>query len=70
MCLIQSPCTVDEKGRVYVCCQPRGGKWRIWTFVSNTMWIPDDVGLSSVEEKSEFLKRELLQGSSACLAAD
>lgn len=54
-------CTVDEKGRVYVAATTRR-KVADLDIREHTMWIPDDVGLSSVEEKREFLKRELAPG--------
>jgi putative membrane-bound dehydrogenase-like protein len=54
-------CTVDEKGRVYVAATTRR-KGADLDIREHQMWIPDDVGLSSVEEKREFLKRELAPG--------
>ncbi len=54
-------CTVDENGRVYVAATTRR-KVADLDIREHTMWIPDDVGLSSVEEKREFLKRELAPG--------
>jgi putative membrane-bound dehydrogenase-like protein len=54
-------CTVDEKGRVYVAATTRR-KGADLDIREHPMWIPDDVGLSSVEEKREFLKRELAPG--------
>ncbi|GEP45930.1 PVC-type heme-binding CxxCH protein [Brevifollis gellanilyticus] len=54
-------CTVDEKGRVYVAATTRR-KAADLDIREHPMWIPDDVGLSSVEEKREFLKRELAPG--------
>ncbi len=54
-------CTVDEKGRVYVTSTTRR-KVADLDIREHPMWIPDDVGLSSVEEKSAFLKRELAPG--------
>ena len=54
-------CTVDEKGRVYVAATTRR-KGADLDIREHPMWIADDVGLSSVEEKREFLKRELTPG--------
>lgn len=54
-------CTVDEKGRVYVAATTRR-KGADLDIREHPMWIADDVGLSSVEEKREFLKRELAPG--------
>jgi putative membrane-bound dehydrogenase-like protein len=54
-------CTVDEKGRVYVAATTRR-KAADLDIREHPMWITDDVGLSSVEEKREFLKRELAPG--------
>jgi putative membrane-bound dehydrogenase-like protein len=54
-------CTVDEKGRVYVAATTRR-KGADLDIREHAMWIADDVGLSSVEEKREFLKRELTPG--------
>lgn len=54
-------CTVDEKGRVYVAATTRRKAGDL-DIREHPMWIPDDVGLSSVEEKREFLKRELAPG--------
>jgi putative membrane-bound dehydrogenase-like protein len=52
---------VDEKGRVYVAATTRR-KVADLDIREHQIWIPDDVGLSSVEEKREFLKRELAPG--------
>lgn len=52
---------MDEKGRVYVAATTRR-KVADLDIREHPMWIPDDVGLSSVEEKREFLKRELAPG--------
>ena len=54
-------CTVDEKGRVYVSATTRR-KVADLDIREHSMWIADDVGLTSVEAKSEFLKRELAPG--------
>lgn len=54
-------CTVDEKGRVYVAATTRR-KAADLDIREHPMWIADDVGLGSVEEKREFLKRELAPG--------
>ncbi len=54
-------CTVDEKGRVYVSATTRR-KVADLDIREHPMWIADDVGLTSVEAKSEFLKRELAPG--------
>jgi putative membrane-bound dehydrogenase-like protein len=54
-------CTVDEKGRVYVAATTRR-KGADLDIREHPMWIPGDVGLSSVEEKRGFLKRELAPG--------
>ncbi len=54
-------CTVDEKGRVYVSATTRR-KVADLDIREHPMWIADDVGLTSVEEKQAFLKRELAPG--------
>jgi putative membrane-bound dehydrogenase-like protein len=54
-------CTVDEKGRVYVTSTTRR-KVADLDIREHPMWIADDVGLSSVDEKRAFLKRELAPG--------
>ena len=54
-------CTVDPQGRVYVVATTRR-KAADLDIREHTMWIPDDVALSSVEEKRAFLKRELAPG--------
>jgi quinoprotein glucose dehydrogenase len=54
-------CSVDEKGRVYVSATTRR-KVADLDIREHPMWIADDVGLTSVEEKREFLKRELAPG--------
>lgn len=54
-------CTVDEKGRVYVTATTRR-KVADLDIREHPMWIASDVGLTSVEEKSQFLKRELAPG--------
>ena len=57
-------CTVDEKGRVYVSATTRR-KVADLDIREHPMWIASDVGLTSVEEKSQFLKRELAPGKLA-----
>ncbi|MBL9204448.1 MAG: hypothetical protein JNN01_05140, partial [Opitutaceae bacterium] len=54
-------CTVDPQGRVYVTSTTRR-KVADLDIREHPMWIPDDVGLKSVEEKSAFLRRELAPG--------
>lgn len=54
-------CTVDPWGRVYVAATTRR-KVGDLDIREHPMWIPDDVGLTSVEEKREFLQRELAPG--------
>lgn len=54
-------CTVDEKGRIYVTSTTRR-KVADLDIREHPAWIADDVGLSSVEEKRAFLKRELAPG--------
>lgn len=54
-------CCVDEKGRVYVAATTRR-KAADLDIREHPLWIPDDVSLTSVEEKSAFLKRELAPG--------
>jgi len=54
-------CTVDEKGRVYVSATTRR-KVADLDIREHPMWIADDVGLTSVEDKQAFLKRELAPG--------
>ncbi|HRJ08465.1 MAG TPA: c-type cytochrome [Prosthecobacter sp.] len=54
-------CTVDEYGRVYVAATTRR-KAADLDIREHPMWIADDVGLTTVEEKREFLKRELAPG--------
>ncbi len=53
--------TVDPQGRVYVSATTRR-KVADLDIREHTMWIPDDVSLTSVEEKEAFLKRELAPG--------
>jgi quinoprotein glucose dehydrogenase len=50
-----------KKGRVYVSATTRR-KVADLDIREHTMWIPDDVSLTSVEEKEAFLKRELAPG--------
>ena len=54
-------CTVDPQGRVYVTSTTRR-KVGDLDIREHPMWIPDDVAISSVEEKRAFLKRELAPG--------
>lgn len=54
-------CTVDPQGRVYVTTTTRR-KVGDLDIREHTQWIPDDVGLTSVDEKSAFLHRELAPG--------
>ncbi|MBL9188759.1 MAG: HEAT repeat domain-containing protein [Opitutaceae bacterium] len=52
---------VDPLGRVYVSATTRR-KVGDLDIREHTMWIPDDVGLTSVEDKRAFFKRELAPG--------
>ncbi len=54
-------CAVDPQGRVYVTSTTRR-KVGDLDIREHTMWIPDDVAITSVEEKRAFLKRELAPG--------
>jgi quinoprotein glucose dehydrogenase len=54
-------CTVDPQGRVYVAATTRR-KVGDLDIREHTMWIPDDVGLTSVADKSAFFRRELAPG--------
>lgn len=53
--------TTDEKGHVYVAATTRR-KVADLDIREHSMWIADDVSLTSVEEKEAFLKRELAPG--------
>ena len=53
--------TTDEKGRIYVSATTRR-KVADLDIRQHTDWIPDDVSLTSVEDKEAFLKRELAPG--------
>ncbi|MFN0077196.1 MAG: PVC-type heme-binding CxxCH protein [Prosthecobacter sp.] len=53
--------TTDPQGRVYVSATTRR-KVADLDIREHTMWIPDDVSLTSVDEKEAFLKRELAPG--------
>lgn len=53
--------TVDPQGRVYVAATTRR-KVGDLDIREHTMWIPDDVALTSVEDKRAFFKRELAPG--------
>jgi quinoprotein glucose dehydrogenase len=52
---------VDPQGRVYVAATTRR-KVGDLDIREHTMWIPDDVGLTSVADKSAFFRRELAPG--------
>jgi quinoprotein glucose dehydrogenase len=52
---------VDPQGRVYVAATTRR-KVGDLDIREHTMWIPDDVGLTSVADKSAFFRRELEPG--------
>jgi putative membrane-bound dehydrogenase-like protein len=54
-------CAVDPQGRVYVAATTRR-KVGDLDIREHTMWIPDDVGLTSVAEKRAFFERELAPG--------
>jgi len=54
-------CAVDPQGRVYVAATTRR-KVADLDIREHPLWIPDDVALTSVSEKSAFLKRELAPG--------
>ncbi len=54
-------CSVDPKGRVYVASTARR-KSSDLEIREHPMWIPDDVGLRSVEEKAAFLRSALAPG--------
>jgi hypothetical protein len=56
-------CAVDEAGRVYVTATTRR-KVADLDIREHPLWIPDDVGLTSVEAKRAFLQRELATGAS------
>ncbi|WP_395752059.1 PVC-type heme-binding CxxCH protein [Prosthecobacter sp.] len=53
--------TVDPQGRIYVSATTRR-KVADLDIREHTQWIPDDVALTSVEEKEAFLKSELAPG--------
>lgn len=53
--------TVDPQGRIYVTATTRR-KAADLDIREHPQWIPDDVALTSVEEKEAFLKRELAPG--------
>ncbi|MCX8513142.1 MAG: hypothetical protein ORN83_15465, partial [Chthoniobacteraceae bacterium] len=48
-------CSVDPKGRVYVASTARR-KSSDLEIREHPMWIPDDVGIRSIEEKADFLR--------------
>ena len=54
-------CAVDPAGRVYVAATTRR-KVGDLDIREHSQWIPDDVGLTSVEAKREFFQRELAPG--------
>ncbi len=54
-------CAVDPQGRVYVAATTRR-KVGDLDIREHTMWIPDDVGLTSVADKRAFFERELAPG--------
>jgi glucose/arabinose dehydrogenase len=54
-------CTVDPKGRVYVSATTRR-KVGDLDIREHTMWVPDDVSFTSVEEKKAFYHTELAPG--------
>ncbi|MEI6713535.1 MAG: PVC-type heme-binding CxxCH protein [Verrucomicrobiota bacterium] len=54
-------CSVDPQGRVYVASTARR-KAADLDIREYPKWIPDDVGLKSIEEKAAFLRRELAPG--------
>lgn len=54
-------CAVDPQGRVYVAATTRR-KVGDLDIRDHTMWIPDDVGFKSVEDKKAFYHRELAPG--------
>jgi quinoprotein glucose dehydrogenase len=54
-------CAVDPQGRVYVAATTRR-KVGDLDIREHTMWIPDDVGFTSVEDKRAFYLRELAPG--------
>src|SRR5688572_6038341 len=47
-------CAIDPQGRVYVIATTRRKAGDL-DIREHTMWIPDDVGLSSIEEKRAFI---------------
>ena len=53
--------TTDPQGRIYVSATTRR-KVADLDIREHTQWIPDDVALTSVDEKEAFLKRELAPG--------
>ena len=54
-------CAVDPKGRVYVSATTRR-KVGDLDIREHTMWVPDDVSFTSVEDKKAFYHRELAPG--------
>ena len=54
-------CSVDPKGRVYVTSTARR-KTADLDIKEHPMWVPDDVGLRSIEDKAAFLRSALAPG--------
>src|SRR4029077_20609883 len=54
-------CSVDPQGRVYVTTTTRR-KVGDLDIREHTMWIPDDVGFTSIDDKEAFYKRVLAPG--------
>ncbi len=54
-------CSVDPQGRVYVVATTRR-KVGDLDIREHTMWVPDDVGFQSIEDKAAFFERELAPG--------
>lgn len=53
--------TLDEAGNVYVACTTRR-KAADLDIREHQVWIPDDVALTSADERLEFLRKELAPG--------
>ena len=54
-------CTLDEAGNVYVASTTRRKAGDL-DIREHRVWIPDDVGLTSPEEKLAFYQKELAPG--------
>jgi putative membrane-bound dehydrogenase-like protein len=54
-------CSVDPKGRVYVSSTARR-KTTDLDIKEHPMWVPDDVGLRSIEDKAAFFRSALAPG--------